>query len=317
MWPSPSRLRQWWLNRLPCETSCTLTQRRIYLLPTRFGWTLLLVAAAIWLGALNYAVSLAYALAFWLVALLLVAVLMAYRQLAGLQLAPLPSEPVFAGETMPCTLRIKDTQGLGRAIWLGLATLRGGDVPGHLSPHGELLLSLPVPMPQRGLWPYPLMTVWSEAPFGLVRAFAYLRFSANLLVYPAPLEDVTDNQVSAQQGQGEGASPSGHDDFSHLQAYQQGDAPRHIAWNVLARRDVLVSKRFVGASAASLQQLSWQDYPPTLDDEARLSRLCWRVLRCEQQGLRYVLQLPNEIIDSAAAAPGQALQALALHEDAT
>ncbi|MTD32831.1 hypothetical protein [Paludibacterium denitrificans] len=97
MWPSPSRLRQWWLNRLPCETSCTLTQRRIYLLPTRFGWTLLLVAAAIWLGALNYSVSLAYALAFWLVALLLVAVLMAYRQLVSLQLTPQSSEPVFAG----------------------------------------------------------------------------------------------------------------------------------------------------------------------------------------------------------------------------
>jgi hypothetical protein len=59
-------------------------QRRIYLLPTRFG-LLLLVAAAVWVGALNYAVSLAYVLAFWIMVLLL-AVLMAYRQLAGLQL---------------------------------------------------------------------------------------------------------------------------------------------------------------------------------------------------------------------------------------
>jgi hypothetical protein len=46
-------------------------QRRIYLLPTRFG-LLLLVAAAVWVGALNYAVSLAYVLAFWIIGLLLV-----------------------------------------------------------------------------------------------------------------------------------------------------------------------------------------------------------------------------------------------------
>ncbi|XLM20216.1 hypothetical protein MKD33_17815, partial [Chromobacterium piscinae] len=77
------RLRHWWLARLPLQDRCELTQRRIYLLPTRFGLLLLTVALAVWVGALNYQVSLAYALAFWIVGLALVAVLMAYRQLSG------------------------------------------------------------------------------------------------------------------------------------------------------------------------------------------------------------------------------------------
>ena len=92
------RLRRWMLRRVAPQPHCRLEQNRIYLLPTRFGLTLCLVALAVWIGALNYDVSLAYALSFWVAGLLLVAVLMAYRQLAGLQLRALNAEPVFAGD---------------------------------------------------------------------------------------------------------------------------------------------------------------------------------------------------------------------------
>lgn len=50
MSPFRDRFRHWWLARLPLQERCELTQRRIYLLPTRFGLLLLTVALAVWGG---------------------------------------------------------------------------------------------------------------------------------------------------------------------------------------------------------------------------------------------------------------------------
>jgi hypothetical protein len=78
---------------------------------------------------------------------------------------------------------------------------------------------------------------------------------------------------------------------------------------VLARRDVLASKRFASQPRGqAVHQLAWQDYPATLDVESRLSRLCWRVLQCEKAGQHYRLQLPGYKVEPQ---PGQRERALA------
>jgi hypothetical protein len=52
---------------------------------------------------------------------------------------------------------------------------------------------------------------------------------------------------------------------------------------MLARRDVLASKRFASQPRGqAVHELAWQDYPAALDVESRLSRLCWRLLQCEK-----------------------------------
>jgi len=154
-------LQRWVLRHTPREASVTLGQRRIYLLPTPLGAMLLLVALAVWVGALNYAVSLAYGLAFWIAALMLVSVLLAYRQLAGLQLhAPavldLPLPAPHRGQLAMPVLRVWSEAPLGlvRAftqvrldsrLWVYPQPLAEARLPAAASDEGEADVALALP----------------------------------------------------------------------------------------------------------------------------------------------------------------------------
>jgi len=156
----------------------------------------------------------------------------------------------------------------------------------------------------------PALALGSDVPFGLIRAFAYVRLREHALVYPAPQRDV----LSRGQGvhsEGEAVPAVGDEEFSHLAAYRDGDTPRQIAWKVLARRDVLASKRFTGATAGACLVLDWRDYPSGEDTESRLSCLAWRVLECEREHHRYRLRLPGSEVGPQPHQREQALAALA------
>ncbi|OHX12985.1 DUF58 domain-containing protein [Chromobacterium sphagni] len=304
------RLQRWLLARLPLEERCELSQRRIYLLPTRFGLLLLAVGLAVWVGALNYQVSLAYALAFWIVSLVLVAVLMAYRQLSGLRLRAEPGAAVFAGDPACFRLVLENPSALQRQLQVHL---QGDDrrLPCGLAGQGSGSVELTLPTSGRGWLALPACVVASEAPFGLIRAWAVLRLQSRLLVYPALLPDAARGGSEGDGGSG-GRSRPGGDDFSHLDAYRHGDTPRQIAWKVLARRDVLTSKRFASESGGDLTLIRWSDYGAEADAERRLSRMAWRVEQCERRQQRYRLSLPDDEIGPQPRQREQALSALAL-----
>ncbi|ATP29959.1 hypothetical protein CR207_17115 [Chromobacterium violaceum] len=309
MSPFRERLRRWWRARLPLEDRCELSQRRIYLLPTRFGLLLMAVALAVWLGALNYQVSLAYALAFWIAGLLLVAVLMAYRQLAGLRLSADGGPAVFAGETAVFSLLLENRMPAVRRLRVAVD---GGEPRAcELEAMSDGRVALAVVAARRGWTPLPACVVDSDAPFGLVRAWAVLKLRARVLAYPAPLPDAARGRHDAETGRG-GGERAGDEDFSHLDAYRYGDAPQQIAWKVMARRDLLASKRFSAEAGAPLLRLGWDDYIGESDPERRLSRLAWRVEQCERRRLRYRLCLPDGEIGPQPGQRERALGALAL-----
>lgn len=305
-----SHLRAWLIRRLPLSAQWTLRHQRIYLLPTTFGWTLLGVALAIWIGALNYAVSLAYALSFWIIGLLMVSVLMAYRQLAGLTLQAGAADPVFAGELAHFSVRLDNPSAWARTLQGHLAGSADRAVGCQLPSRSSTWLSLPLVTDKRGQLAMPALALGSDVPFGLIRAFAYVRLREHVLVYPAPQRDVLLHRQGAQ-GEGEAVSTAGDDEFSHLAAYRDGDTPRQIAWKVLARRDVLASKRFSSTATTGCRVLDWHDYPSAEGTEPRLSWLAWRVLECERERQCYRLRLPGTEIGPQPHQRAQALAALA------
>lgn len=313
------RLQHWWLMRLPSTPKLLLGQKRIYLLPTRLGWLLLAVAGAVWLGALNYHVSLAYVLAFWIVALLLVSVLLAFRQLSGLRLAQLPATSAFVGDSLSFTFSVQAPAGEARMLWLRLKAeppLAPHQLP--LSAGGETVaVSLAWLASRRGRIAMPPLEIASVAPFGLIRAFAWVRFTQYALAYPKPEPDpFTPSQA---QPSAHGATVNlrlGEDEFSHLAEYRPGDSWQRVAWRASARRGVLVTKRFAGAEHAGEIRLDWADYPPQYAVEARLARLAWRVIETERAGQPYRLCLPNQEIGRHPRQQEEALAALALYGEA-
>lgn len=309
-----NRLRQWWLARLPAGPELKLTQKRIYLLPTRLGWTLLMVAGAVWLGALNYGVSLAYVLAFWILALMLVSVLFAYRQLSGLCLSQQPASAAFVGDPMSFPIRVEAPSGEARILWLRWRV--EPSPPPHflpLSAAESTVLSLAWTASRRGRVAMPPLEVASEAPFGLIRAFAFVRFTQFAIAYPQPEPDPF--TLGRHQPAAHGTlvnQQKGEEEFSHLSEYLPGESARRVAWRVSARRDVLVSKRFAGAEHAGELRLDWADYPAQCASETRLARLAWRVIEAERALQPYRLCLPGQEIGPGPRQQEEALTALAL-----
>ncbi|MFN4148872.1 MAG: hypothetical protein ACK4E4_04895, partial [Rhodocyclaceae bacterium] len=94
------RFVAWALRERPPEAvPIVLSQRRVYVLPTRGGLLFALSLIVLLIGAINYNLSLGHALVFLLGGLGLVTILHTFRNLAGLSLAVATPAPVFAGET--------------------------------------------------------------------------------------------------------------------------------------------------------------------------------------------------------------------------
>ena len=72
-----------------------LRHSRIYILPTPRGWALIVTLAIMLLTAMNYALSLGYALAFLAGGMIAAALLSTFRNLAGLAASPLGAGETF------------------------------------------------------------------------------------------------------------------------------------------------------------------------------------------------------------------------------
>lgn len=272
------RLRHWWLRRLAAPMGHPLPQRRLFLIPTRFGlgWAVLVVVLLLF--GINYQNSLAYGLAFWLFSVGVVVLLRGWLNLLGV--VPelrLPREAFAGGEArLKVLLRARRDR---TALELHCAGVRGrGDILDGL---GETELALPVP--RRGVQALPWLRIETRWPLGLVRVVAWVHHDAELLVWPHPLEE--DEPAVHRGGAGLEAS-----DFAGLRRFQPGDSPGRVAWKQWSRTGVLATKAF---SVPPHRQL-WLDYAACRGDpERRLSVLCARVLAHHRAGDRYGLRLPG------------------------
>lgn len=298
-----------------------LTGARIYVLPTGRGLAFLSLAGVVLTAAINYDNSLAYALAFLLGAVFLLAPFHTWRNLAGLALRAGRAEEVFAGGTARFPLHLRKPGGR-EAVALRVLKRpyakggpRGGGPGSPTSVDLEAGAGATVwverPAPRRGWLPLGEVVVESRYPLGLFRAWSPVRCQAACLVLPRPAGEAP---LPGAQGGGVGerASGLGGQDFSGLRPYLPGDPPRRMAWKALARTGAPEVKRFEEGGAA---QLRLELAQARGDTEARLSQLCRWVLEAERLGLAFSLRLPEQELASGEG-PGhrrRCLQALALH----
>ncbi|MBK9160005.1 MAG: DUF58 domain-containing protein [Nitrosomonadales bacterium] len=279
-----------WLFRPRVEHGAILlTQRRIFILPTRQGLALGFVLVLMLLGDINYNLSLGYVLTFLLAMVAVLSMLHAFRNLAHLEVRAGRAEPVFCGGTAHFILHFHNPGTLARhQLCLRHA---GGTTTGFDVPAGEdREVALPLPATRRGWLQAGRLTLYTEFPLGLFHAWSYLHFDTRCLVYPRPLSDAPLPPGNSPDGAGK-RTVAGDDDFSGLRNYVPGDALPRIAWKAYAREQGLQVKQF----STQLGEELWLDLAdaPDADIENRLARMTRWVLDAEAQGLRYGLRLPD------------------------
>lgn len=279
-----------WLFRPRIESgTVTLTQRRIFILPTRQGLALAFVLLLMLLGDINYNLSLGYVLTFLLAMMAVMSMLHAFRNVAHLEVSAGHADAVFSGETARFMLHFHNHGKLPR---YRLCLRDAGDntvsfdVPARQ--HSEI--AFPVPASRRGWLDLGKLTLYTEFPLGLFHVWSYLHFDTRCLVYPRPMATAPLPSGTAPDGAGKRSS-AGDEDFSGLRDYVAGDALPRIAWKAFAREQGLQVKQF---SAQTGEEL-WLDMAdaPDRSDEGKLARMTRWVLDAEALGLRYGLRLPD------------------------
>ena len=122
------RIRRWFENRLPRSDSWVLTQRNLYILPTKAGWGFCVTLLVMLLAAINYQLNLGYALTFLLGGTALVSMHQTHGNLRRLQLRVKPPAPVFAGEPATLEVVLDNPGGERHGVGLGLYDARAAGV---------------------------------------------------------------------------------------------------------------------------------------------------------------------------------------------
>jgi uncharacterized protein (DUF58 family) len=318
-----ARTQRWFLQRVGRTDTLTLTQRNVYILPTRPGWMLAITLLVLLVGSINYQLNLGYLLTFLLAGSAVVGMYVCHGNLRGLTLHLVPPPPVHAGQAVPLDVRLSSESRRGRyGIGVGVldhrtpgdAHLAWADVPAQ----GSTSIQVAWAAPQRGHHPLPALTAMTLFPLGTFRVWTVWRPAAQVLVYPRPeAHPPALPPGEPQAGNAGGARVQSTGEFDGVRAYRRGDPQKAVVWKKAAQafaagRDDLVSR---DALSTQRQQL-WLDHAQCggSDLEARLSRLTAWVLMAEQLGLDYGLRVPGRDIapDQGATHRARCLEALAL-----
>lgn len=321
-----ARFRRWWQAKLPLTDTTTLTQRNVYILPTRPGFMLAATVLVLLVASINYQLNLGYLLTFLLAGCAVVGMHVCHGTLRGLSLHLMPPEAQFAGRSATVAVRVTNTRrGPRHAIGLSMLDARHWawtDVPAQ----GESTVHVAWQPTQRGLYRLPALTAETRFPLGTFRVWTVWRPAAQVLVYPRPEAlppPLPPGQARAGNAGASRLQSTG--EFDGVRGYRRGDPIKLVVWKKAARALATGSDDLVSRDAQQAQaQDLWLDFAQaagasggaghTTDTESRLSRLCAWVLQADRLGLDYGLRLPGTEIRPASgeAHKRRCLEALAL-----
>jgi uncharacterized protein (DUF58 family) len=324
------RFWKWWQSRLPLTDSLTLTQRNVYILPTRAGWMLAVTLLVLLIASINYQLNLGYLLTFMLAGAAVVGMHVTHGNLRGITMNLIAgradSTPgsglfgsIFAGSTAQIEVRLTHARKSKRPS-IGLALLDDAHAPhwawADVPAQGSSAVNVAFKAERRGMHRVPSLQAETRYPMGTFRVWTVWRPKAEVLVYPAPEPHAPPLPPGEPRSGGSGAArvqQSG--EFDGVRAYRRGDPLKLVVWKKAAKSDELVSR---DNSQAQRYEL-WLDYATchsisSTDHEAKLSRLTSWVLAADKLGSDFGLRIPGrEIKPSNGEAHKRAcLEALAL-----
>lgn len=317
------RWQDWWKARHPARDAQVLTQRNLYIVPTKVGAAFVLTQLLLLVASINDQLSLGYALTFLLCGAGLASMHTTHGNLRGLTLSLLPPPAGHADADQALTVRLHNPGRARYGIGLRVAdatsdSLAWVDVPAL----GLAELTLHWRAPGRGLHEIPVLRVETRYPLGLFVAWSYWRPESRQWVYPAveaPCPPLPAGKAVGQEAQPQPVAvrAGGGDELHGVRPWREGDGLRHVLWNKAAQQPDPNAPLWVREWSAPPQgQDCWLDADDTLGlpDEQRWQRLTAWVLAADQRGTDWGLRLPGQALELGQGAQQRrtALERLAL-----
>ena len=290
---SQLNLDRFFVGEGPIDAPLQLSQRRIFILPTRQGILFAVVLLIMLIGSINYNNSLGYLLTFLLASLAVVSILYTYRNLLNLKVSVGNIAPVFSGENIKLPV-VLDNTGFSERCAVQIKVFDEQVESCEVSQDGWASVNLSFKATKRGIHKVPRITVSTVFPLGLFHAWSHVRLNNTYLVYPEPLGDKTLPYQWNEEQQQQRGYHKGTDDFAGLYTYTPGDPLGHIHWKSYAREQGLHTKKFGGNN----EQEIWLDWREIKKDaiETRLSQLSRWILEADMTEMNYGVWLPENRI---------------------
>ena len=314
------RRRRWlaWLDkRIPANANQQMTLNTIFVLPTGFGWALLITALCLFLLGTNYQNNLMLLLSYLVTSIMLLALFHSHRNFAQLSLVASPPTPFYCHQqghlhiaVVPQTrlknTGIANTRFRGR-LWLSwLVEFEHTSHPVMPLEHSkhcnrrptavslqrdgsaQCFISVALSYPQRGSYHLPRLTLASEFPLGLYKCWTHLDLAQRVTVYAKPVDGVAHyrNIESGETLLLDGTSLTQSADFYALTDYEQGHPLNRVAWKQVAKNGSWVVKQF----ASSYSDTLLLSLPSGIELEQAVSILTYHVLLLSQREVKFGLQ---------------------------
>ncbi|WP_394132676.1 DUF58 domain-containing protein [Shewanella maritima] len=290
----------WIARRLPAKSVVTLTHKGIFILPSAFGIAWLLLILLLYIFGTNYQNNLIIGLSLLLASLFHTCLIYSYKNLAGLTFSVQTPPEAHAGETLPFPVKLtgknnKHSHTTHQQICLNFAGQR------HIRVHqnGEqTITSVPFEQPKRGRIQPGRITVSSNFPLGLCRAWSYVDLDIEHVVYAKPSpSDIHLSSIDSpnEQAQLHGKLKPGVDDYKGLKSYVPGESLKQVAWKQWAQGKGMLTKEFAEPEGAPV----WLTFNPQSYEslELQLSHLAWQVDTLTQAQQMFGLQLNGKTIE--------------------
>ena len=299
-----SRIDGWLLSRrLPSDT-LELTQRNVFILPTRAGWTLAATLLVLLVASINYQLNLGYLLTFLLAGSVAVGMHVCHATLRGLALRMVPPEAQFAGAAAVFRVVLHNTRrsvryGIGMAV-RGSGQWAWTDVPAE----GTSTVEIAFQPERRGLHPVPPLTAETRFPLGTFRVWSVWRPAAQMLVYPTPEAHPPPlppgEPLSGPAAASAAMRAQNAGEYDGVRAYPRAHPLKLWLWTTAARAPANGSEDLVSRDTQHTQREElWLDAQAAAlpDTEARLSRLCAWVLMADRLGVDYGVRVAGRTVN--------------------
>lgn len=282
-------------------TKNSRNDRRIYIIPTRFGYLYLFgIAVTLAVGG-GYGNNLVHLIGFFMLSFVIVAMVETHNNLRDLKIDDVHFDPAPENGEMHASIYVHNA---GRTrkwrlrasvdLTSGATDTRSTSVfedSRDIFPSSTSILSLRVPTKTRGVFACRRVRLASSHPLGLFYAWTWNKIESEAVVYPKPEGQARiERLISFQQSEGRTASAQAGEDFRGHRAYQPGDSHRRIDWKAHARGRPMLTKEFTGGGGEACL-LSWYDISG--DETKKLRQLAAWIQHCQKTRRSYALDLPG------------------------
>ena len=298
------RFERWLSKRVPSNSHHTLSNRNIFILPTRFGFSYLFFDVLLFLLGTNYQNNTILLLSYLLASLFITVMMHSFYNFSRLTFSSTAKQFTFAKQEVyfPINVNAKKSHFDLNFHYVNKNSL-AKQVNIEQCTAGDCEVLLPYLPISRGVYDLGRVKVYSEYSLGLFITWAMLDFSHQLIVFPQPIKlNSNRNYLSGLDDSMESQSNKsivsiGNDDFAELKTYIVGESQARIAWKQLARGQGKLSKHYQ-SQEGSLLWLKLSDMPST-DLEAKLSYLCFLILEHSKSDREFGMVLDSSYTNNS------------------